>query len=233
MKPVSALIEELRGTLPSRTEQTRQRIKLLLPRLPALLAFVLLALGAGWAGGMWAARPSLQGEVPPTPKEASTTSTIGEVTKPRAPQEGVSPASQEASVSQEKGRSGRKVYLGMRGKTFRQGEVQGVKISAVFPGSPAAKAGLRSDRDPAPAYLRRSSGSTGHIIVGANGRAIRSEEDMSRLLALSSPGRVRFISNAKDDEREREVQLWFRLSLREGLFSWASVCPSCLVSRAA
>jgi len=68
--------------------------------------------------------------------------------------------------------------------------VRGVKITAVFPGSPAEKAGLRSDRDPAPAYVRSSSGSTGHIIVGANGRTIRSEEDMSRLLALSAPGNV-------------------------------------------
>ena len=227
MRPVSALIEELRGTLPSRTEQTRQRIKLLLPRLPALLAFVLLALGAGWAGGMWAARPSPQGEVPPTPKDASTASTIGEVTKPRAPQEGVSPASRETSsgevtkprvsqagvsptsrettVGQGERRSGGKVYLGIRGKAFHQGEVSGVKISAVFPGSPAAKAGLRSDRDPAPAYLRRSSGSTGHIIVGANGRAIRSEEDMSRLLALSSPGSVVKFLVTSDDGNSYEV----------------------------
>ncbi len=215
MRPVSALIEELRGTLPSGTEQTRQRIKLLLPRLPALLAFVLLALAAGWAGGRWAMRPSSQREVSPIPTEASevslpsknvsASSTISEVAKPRAPQEGVSPTSTGATVGQEERRSGGKVYLGIRGKALHQGEVSGVKVSAVFPGSPAAKAGLRSDRDPAPAYLRRASGGTGHIIVGANGRAIRSEEDMSWLLALSSPGSVVKFLVTSDDGNFYEV----------------------------
>ncbi len=215
MRSVSALIEELRGTLPSRTEQTRQRIKLLLPRLPALLAFVLLALAAGWAGGRWAMRPSSQREVSSIPtevsevslpsKNVSVSSTVSEIAKPRAPQEGVSPTSRGATVGQEERRSGGKVHLGIRGKAFHQGEVSGVKISAVFPGSPAAKAGLRSDRDPAPAYLRRASGSTGHIIVGANGRAIRSEEDMSRLLALSSPGSVVKFLVTSDDGDSYEV----------------------------
>jgi uncharacterized protein YkwD len=209
MRSVSVLIEELRESLPNRTEQAMQRIRLLLPRLPTFLAFVLLALGAGWAGGMWAMRPFPQrevssipketAEVPPPSKDASASSTSTEVAKPKIPQEGVAPASRETTVGQEEHRSGGKVYLGIRGKAFHQGEVQGVKITTVFPGSPAAKAGLRSDRDPAPAYVRRSSGNTGHIIVGANGRAIRSEEDMSRLLALSVPGSVmKFLVTSTD-----------------------------------
>src|SRR5262245_26353120 len=41
-----------------------------------------------------------------------------------------------------------KAYLGIRGKTFHHGEVQGVKILEVFPGSPAAQAGLRADHHP-------------------------------------------------------------------------------------
>ncbi|HEV8712808.1 MAG TPA: CAP domain-containing protein [Candidatus Binatia bacterium] len=197
---MSALVEELRASLPDRTKQIRQWVKLFLPRLPAILAPVLLALGAGWVGGMWALRSSLPGEVPAVSQEAAkplspaenapASPTSSEVAKPGAPQEAVSPRAQESAAGQEEGRSARKVYLGIRGKTFRQGEVRGVKITTVFPGSPAAKAGLRSDRDPAPAYVRRLSGSTGHIIVGANGKAVRSEEDMSRLLALSSSGSV-------------------------------------------
>ena len=197
---MSALVEELRESLPDRTKQVRQWVKLLLPRLPTFFALALLALGAGWVGGKWALRSSLPGEGSAVPQETSqplsptknvsTPPTISEVAKPEAPPEEVSPASQESLAGQEGGRSARKVYLGIRGKTFRQGEVRGVKITSVFPGSPAAKAGLRSDRDPAPAYVRRLSGSTGHIIVGANGKAIRSEEDMSRLLALSPPGSV-------------------------------------------
>ena len=209
MRPVSALLAELRESLPNSTEQARQRIKLLLSRVSALIAFVLLALAAGWAGGMWALRPSPQREASPIPKEASAvslpsqnvsaSSTISEVAKPRAAQEGGSATVKEAAVGQEGRRSGRKVYLGIRGKAFHQGEVSGVKISAVFPDSPAAKAGLRSERDPAPVYLRRAGGSTGHIIVRANGRAIRSEEDMSQMLALSSPDSViKFLVTSAD-----------------------------------
>jgi hypothetical protein len=41
--------------------------------------------------------------------------------------------------------SGGKAYLGIRGKTFVQGQVRGVKILDVFPGSPAARAGLRAN----------------------------------------------------------------------------------------
>ncbi len=205
MRAVSALVEELRGALPNRPEQPRQWIKLILPRLPGFIAVVLLALGAGWVGGRWAARPSSPGGTPPVPKDVPAPSAVGEDTKPRTPQEGVSPTSKEATVGQEERRSEGKVYLGIRGKAFHQGEVRGVKISVVFPGSPAAKAGLRSDRDPAPVFARRASGSTGHVIVGANGRAIRSEEDMSRVLALSSPGSVVKFLVTSDDGNSYEV----------------------------
>ncbi len=133
-------------------------------RLPLLIAVVLLALGAGWAGGMWAMRLSTSEGRSPIPAGAPST-----------------PAEDGATSG---------AYLGIRTETVQQGEVWGLKIVEVFPGSPAAKAGLRSDRDPAPDYVRQAGGETGHIIVRANAEALRSEEELAQLLAHSAPGRM-------------------------------------------
>jgi uncharacterized protein YkwD len=133
-------------------------------RPPVLISFAFLVLGIGWVGWMQAARFS-------------------------SPQ-GVSPISANTSLDLGGDSSEKKAYLGVRGKRFHQGEVRGVKIVEVFSGSPAAKAGLRSDQDAAPAYLRQSGEATGHIIVGASGQGIRSEEDLGGLLAFSPPGGV-------------------------------------------
>ena len=85
---------------------------------------------------------------------------------------------------------GGKAYLGIRGKTFIQGQVQGVKVLDVFPDSPAARAGLRSNRD-------RTQGA-GHVIIGADGQPIRSEEDLAQIMARNPAGaRVQlFVTNA-------------------------------------
>jgi len=150
-----------------KAHQGMPRVKLPGFPLSAIIAFCLLALAGGWVGGMWAPRPS--------------------------PQQGISPIAREIPPDppgQEEPSAGGNAYLGVRGRTFRQGEVRGVKVLEVFPDSPAARAGLRSDRALAPNYVRKAGGGTGHIIVGANGRAIRSEEDLAQLLAFSAPGSV-------------------------------------------
>jgi hypothetical protein len=159
----------------------------LVPRLPTFAALLLLSLGAGWVGGRWAVQSSPQGEIVPNPHHPSLDRTrVVPILK------GVPANRQNSDVSG-------KAYLGIRGKEFRQGEIQGVKITEVFPDSPAAAAGLRSDHDPAPIYLRHSPKNTGHIIVGANGQSIRSEEDLGRLLALSVPGGVvKFLVTSTD-----------------------------------
>ena len=83
-----------------------------------------------------------------------------------------------------------KAYLGIRGKTFVQGQVRGVKVLDVFPGSPAARAGLRSDRD--------RIQSAGHVIIGVDGQAVRSEEELAQIMArLSAGAQVQlFLTNA-------------------------------------
>jgi capsular exopolysaccharide synthesis family protein len=73
-----------------------------------------------------------------------------------------------------------KAYLGIRGKTFVQGQVRGVKVLDVFPGSPAARAGLPTDRD-------RIQGA-GYIIMGVDGHPVRSEEDLAQIMARLSAG---------------------------------------------
>jgi uncharacterized protein YkwD len=47
--------------------------------------------------------------------------------------------------------------------------------------------------------MRQAGGGTGHIIVGANGRTIRSEEDLNQVLAVSAPGDVvKFLASSID-----------------------------------
>ena len=113
---------------------------------------------------------------------------------PTTPQQQVSARPNSALpsflVTPAPGMPGGKAYLGIRGKTFIQGQVQGVKVLDVFPDSPAARAGLRSDRDRVQ--------STGHVIIGVDGQPIRSEEDLAQIMARSSAGaRVQlFVTNA-------------------------------------
>jgi len=215
MKPVSALLGELWENLPDWAEKSFGRIRQALPHLPATIAFTLLAFGAGWVGGIWAVQlalpqkvgPTLGDITPGTPLNQRTTPQMSpqetplfanktaapalssEVSKPQTSSQEVSPPHNEVPPGRGNDLS-RKVYLGIRGKEFRRGGVQGVRITAVFPDSPAAQAGLRAERDSVPTSARRSEANTGHIIVGANGRAIHSEADLSRLLALSSPGEI-------------------------------------------
>jgi polysaccharide biosynthesis transport protein len=89
-----------------------------------------------------------------------------------------------------------KAYLGIRGKTFVQGQVRGVKVLDVFPGSPAARAGLRADRE-------RSQGA-GHVIIGVAGQPVRSEEALAQIMArLSAGAQVQlFLTNATGKSSE-------------------------------
>ena len=125
--------------------------------LPGLMVLGLLALGAN-AVSQHRMRPA-----PPQQRISARSNSIPPV--PAAPSPNVSVG---------------KAYLGIRGKTFVQGQVRGVKVLDVFPGSPAARAGLRADRD-------RIQG-TGHVIIGVDGQPVRSEEDLAQIMARSSAG---------------------------------------------
>jgi uncharacterized protein YkwD len=176
MRTGEPLVEEpwgipLSGAETPEWKDGSQKMQKRVRRLPILIALLLVAFGAGWGGAMWVTRQ------------------FNIDTSPGHP---VNPFSGETRED-----VGRKAYLGIRGKDFQQGDIRGVKILEVFPDSPAAKAGLRSDRDLGPEHLRTAGDMQGHIIVGANGRAIRSEEDLSQLLASSPPGSVlKFLVNA-------------------------------------
>jgi len=91
MKPVSVLIEELWETLPDTAEKAMQWMRLVLPRLPALIAFVLVAFSAGWIGGRWAAWPSAQKETSPAPRDTAAAATVSQAMKLPAPYEEAAP----------------------------------------------------------------------------------------------------------------------------------------------
>ncbi|MGH7966337.1 MAG: hypothetical protein ACRERD_31680, partial [Candidatus Binatia bacterium] len=190
-RPELTPADKWRSTFSEGATKARQHMQPLLPRLPGILLLVLLAVGAGWLGGRWAVQPSTPQEVRPLSENVALS--------PEA-EKAASPSPQDLSFHQEREQPAGKPYLGIRGKTVEQGEVRGVRITAVFPDSPAAQAGLRSDADPVAGSTRgESGGEVGHIIVGANRQPIRSEEDLGRLLALSTPGsEVRFVVTSPD-----------------------------------
>jgi uncharacterized protein YkwD len=163
----------LAGAEPAEWEENAPRIQTPARRWPILIFLLLVAFGAGWGGATWVAHLSNKDATPSLP---------------------VYPLSGEARHD-----VGRKAYLGIRGKDFQQGDIRGVKILEVFPDSPAAKAGLRSGRRLAPEHARMSGDIQGHIVVGANGRAIESEDELSQLLASSPPGSVvKFLVRTSD-----------------------------------
>ncbi|MBI4639947.1 MAG: PDZ domain-containing protein [Candidatus Tectomicrobia bacterium] len=177
MESVLAPVERMWNALVDRAEALMQKVQLPVFHLPAVIAFALLTFGAGWVAGLWAARPSPTKETSPLLKNLPPN------------YDSLPPGN--SIPTQQQGESGGRAYLGIRGKAFHQDGRQGVKILEVFQNSPAAKAGLRSDPGPGSA--------NGHIIVGAHKRAIRSEADLSQLLALSSPGSlVQFLVTSSD-----------------------------------
>jgi hypothetical protein len=143
---------------------------------------IIIAFVSGWAGGRWAVWSS-HNLLDPVADYAKSTSAL-------PAQEGSLPSSVAFLREQTETAGGRTAYLGIRGKEFHQLDVRGVKIIEVFPDSPAAKGGVRSDRDPLPAQVSGWSGEAGHIIRGVDGRVVRSEEDLSRFLLFSTPGQV-------------------------------------------
>jgi S1-C subfamily serine protease len=175
MKPVTELVEDMKQALPS---------------LPVMVVLILLALGAGWLGGRLAAPSSpsqREAALPLASLDAPVSDHAAALDAPVT-----EPSSLAENLTSAAGPSGepvrRKPYLGMRANAFNKGNVKGVKISEIFSDSPAAQAGLRSDKDPLPPGFPKVKGSTGHVIIGANRRAIRSEDHLRKLLAESAAG---------------------------------------------
>lgn len=130
---------------------------------PMLLLAALVGLGLLALATRWSSQPAMSQSAAPQQESTATPPLVRSV-----PENG---ATNTPAV---------KAYLGIRGKTLHHGEVQGVKVLEVFPGSPAARAGLRADHHP--------SRVSGHIIVGVDGQPVRSEEDLAQILAQSFPG---------------------------------------------
>jgi hypothetical protein len=124
---------------------------------------------------------------PSAPQESAPQEPVSQQISPPKP---VSPAPAERPRARKPGGDTHRAYLGVRGKTFESAGVQGVQILEVFPGSPAAKAGLRSQADSQLGQGGQRSELSGDVIVGINGHVIRSEEDLAGVMDTSSPGDV-------------------------------------------
>ena len=124
---------------------------------------------------------------PSAPQESTPREPVSQQIPPPKP---VPPAPAEPSRTRRPGGDTHRAYLGVRGKTFESAGVQGVQILEVFPGSPAAKAGLRSQADSLPGQGGQRSELSGDVIVGINGQVIRTEDDLAGVMDTSSPGDV-------------------------------------------
>jgi S1-C subfamily serine protease len=81
------------------------------------------------------------------------------------------------------------VWLGIEGEEFDGFGMRGVRLQRVIPGGPAAAAGLRGARDPAPRVVRRMNVPwTGYVILAMDGHPVRGWEDLTRLLEHHHPG---------------------------------------------
>jgi hypothetical protein len=193
--------------------------------VPMILLLVALGIGAfgGWLWGKWSRQPPAQEGVLSIPSDTSIGPEGvlvgrrnwlilrgGEVLQmegnpaPSVPQDQASTEPPQSIRLRGPSGSMNKAYLGVRGTTFQQAGVQGVKILEVFPDSPAAKAGLRPDLAPQLGQGDKPGDSAGHIIVAVNGQTIRSEDDLARVMDLSAPGDVVQIIVKAADGSSRE-----------------------------
>jgi hypothetical protein len=124
---------------------------------------------------------------PSTPQESTPREPVSQ--QPPPPKL-VSSAPAERPRTRRPGSDTPRAYLGVRGKTFEAAGVQGVQILEVFPGSPAAKAGLRSQADSLPGQEGQRNELSGDVIVGINGQVIQTEDDLAGMMDTSSPGDV-------------------------------------------
>ena len=90
----------------------------------------------------------------------------------------------------------KKVWVGVRGTTVAAGNGrpsargQGLRVRSVWPGSPAARAGL----------------APGDVVVGLDGRPVESREDFDTALASVGPGRALAVAYRRDGaERSARV----------------------------
>jgi hypothetical protein len=176
---VEIRVAQWRRILQDLVEKSTQAAKPLISHLPGFVTWLVLTLCIGWIGGRWAA----QSVVAQNMTFMSTSAASSDKGKP-------TPILQRASESKPERRIEGRPYLGIRGKEVRQGEIRGVKVLEVFPGAPAATAGLHSAHDAIPADMPHSPEQAGHIIIGANGRIVRSEDNLATILAQSAPGDV-------------------------------------------
>lgn len=147
----------------------------LVPPLSVFTLWLFLTLCTSWVVAHWVAQAVVKQEMAAIPRALV------------APQQPPPAAAPQRPVGVVPSDAGRRAYLGIRGKEVRQKGIQGVKILEVFPGAPAAAAGLRAA---APTSPHRADGKDGHIIIGANGRLVASEDTLAQLIAQSSPGSV-------------------------------------------
>ncbi len=165
----------------------------------AVLCLVALA---GWvcAGALWVS--PLASRVARQSANPKATVSIPVAAPPKGPVPAAPEPSATTTARQRPLQPGVKIrpYLGIRGKSFRRGSQTGLTILEVFPGSPAALAGLRSKDDPMRTY--------GDIIVKANDRRIASADDIRALLQASKPGDVvRLLVRSAGGESFHEVSV--------------------------
>lgn len=81
------------------------------------------------------------------------------------------------------------VWLGIVGEDFEASGFAGVRVQRVLPGSPAQAAGILGAADPAPVYVRQLGIPwSGHVILGLDGRPIRSMAELTSALGARQPG---------------------------------------------
>lgn len=115
------------------------------------------------------------------------------------------------ALAKKQGKQAPRAWLGISGQDFLRWGIAGAQVVRALPGSPAERSGIRGFEDPVPVdVVRNGVPWTGFIIVGIDGKRVRSMSELVEILDRKKPGErpsIDFVIGAGDIRGSVRVEL--------------------------